>query len=473
MILKYWHRLSQLGVKSSMEIEVQKKIILSNQISVIFFFVFFILNITIHVFYVPQSIWTHLSTFTILVMPILNYYGYNRLTSILVNILTPAITVVASASAKISVIDNVPIYSYIFPKFLLISYISIPFILIGKKDKILLYLMVIVHLCFIFSYDYVHKLLGVNFENVKIDTSVYSSTDIFNIFPILIIVLGYLFLININSKYENKVLQLLNELETKNQDIELKNKNITDSIRYAKKIQTAFLPKIEIIENTLPNSFILYLPRDIVSGDFYWIRQIENLHIIIAADCTGHGVPGAFLSILGTTLLNDIIVSKNVLKPNQILDELRIAVINSLNQYATTNENKDGMDISVCVYNSKTNILEYSGANNSLFIIRENNFIEYKADHQPVGIYRNEKPFTLHEIKLNSNDCFYIFSDGYSSQFGGPKNAKLKAGRFKDYLLTVSKLNISSQKSELENMLKIWQGNSEQIDDILVIGVKN
>lgn len=271
---------------------------------------------------------------------------------------------------------------------------------------------------------------------------------------------------------KEEITQTLEIVNQQKHEIEKSHKHITDSINYAKKIQTAFLPKQEIIENTLPNSFILYLPRDIVSGDFYWIRKVDNLQVIIAADCTGHGVPGAFLSILGTTLLNDIIVSKKILKPNEILDELRIAVINSLNQYGTTGENKDGMDISVCVYNPENNILEYAGANNSLYIIRQNKLIEYKADHQPVGKHIKEKPFTLHEIQLKSKDSIYSCSDGYSSQFGGQSNDKLKRGRFKEYLLTISELAIVDQKNELENMLKIWQGDNEQIDDILVIGVK-
>jgi len=472
MIKRNWNIISQLGIKSDMEMEQQKKIMLSNQISIFLFIIIFLLNTAVHFFYVKQSIFAHLSSFTILFMPILNKYGYNKLSSFLICFLTPSLTLLFTTIGKLDFKENASILGYIFPRALLISYIALPFILIGKKDKSFMVVMVVINVFFAFIFDYFHNLFDVDFFEVQLNYQSYYANNYFLIFPAALIILSFLFLTNINLKYENKVLQLVKELEQQKQIIEIKNKSITDSIKYAKKIQTAFLPKQEIIETVLPNSFILYLPRDIVSGDFYWIRQIDDLRIIIAADCTGHGVPGAFLSILGTTLLNDIIVSKNILKPNKILDELRIAVVNSLNQFGTSNENKDGMDISVCVYNPENNILEYSGANNSLYIVRESNLIEYKSDRQPVGVFAKEKPFTLHEINMKPNDSFYIFSDGYSSQFGGQKNDKLKTSRFKEYLLAVSKLDISNQKVELDNMLKTWQGNYEQIDDILVIGVK-
>ena len=471
MIKKYWQKLSYLGVKPAMEMEQQKKIILSNQISVFFFVVFTILNILIEIFYVRQSIYTHLSVSTLLLMLIFNHKGFYKVSAILVCILTPAFTLLFTTISKLDVVET-PIYGYIFPRVLLISFVSIPFILISKRNSLLMYSMMLYIILFVYFFDIFHNFLNVGFFQVNLDLKPYYVTNFYLIFPIVIIVLGYIFLTNINTKYENKVLQLIKELEDKNKDIIEKNRNITDSIRYAKKIQTAFLPKKENIEDLLPNSFILYLPRDIVSGDFYWIRKIDNLQVIIIADCTGHGVPGAFLSILGTTLLNDIIVSKKIIKPNEILDELRVAVINSLNQYGTTNENKDGMDVSVCIYNPENNILEYSGANNSLYIIRQKQLIEYKANNQPVGLHRKEKPFTFHEIQLFKNDCFFMFSDGYYSQFGGQKNEVLKTSRFKDYLLTIAALNISQQKNELETMLKNWQGNNDQIDDILVMGVK-
>ncbi len=471
-VRKFWNKISNLGILPEMELEQQKKIMLSNQISVFLFFVILLLNTSVHFFYVKQSIFAHLSSFTILTTPILNRYGYNRLSSFLLSLLTPALTLLFTILGKLNLAEASPIVGYIFPRALMVSYISLPFILIRKKDKFFMTLMVFVTVFFALSFDFFHNLFGVGFSEDKLDFSSYESTNYFMIFPVAILILGFLFLTNINIKYENKVLRLIKELETNKLLVELKNKNITDSIKYAKKIQTAFLPKPELITQTLPNSFVLNMPRDIVSGDFYWIRQVENQIIIISGDCTGHGVPGAFLSILGTTLLNEIIVSKKIVKPDLILNELRLAVINSLNQDGAQKEQKDGMDMSVCLFNPETKMLHYAGAFNPLIIIRQDELIEYKADRQPIGIYNKQLPFTTHEIQLSDNDIFYMFSDGYSSQFGGEKNEKLKTGRFKEILRTISKLDISKQKDELEKLFTGWKGTNEQIDDILVIGVQ-
>ncbi len=479
MLKKYWHRLSQLGVNPKMEIEMQKKIILSNQISVIFFILFFILNITIHFLYVPQPIWSHLSTFTILVMPILNKYGYHRLTSILVNILTPAITLTASTLSKIP-LSQVPIYGYIFPKILLISYITIPFVLIGKRNKILLFLMVVMHLGFIYGFDYFHKLFGVAFETVDIDNSVYSSTDIFIIFPILIIVLGFIFLTNINEKYEDKVFQLVKELEQK-------NRNITDSIVYAKKIQTSFLSSSDILFNIFPKSFIFYQPKDIVSGDFYWFSQINDKIMVVAADCTGHGVPGAFMSLLGISFLNDIIGKQKMTQTDIILNELREHIKISLKQTGKHNESKDGMDISLLCIDLISKELSYSGAYNPAWIFRskkdtkkdaiENSvkhseLIELDADHMPIGVFIKEKPFAIHHFQLEANDTIYIFTDGFHSQFGSLDDTKFKRRRLKETLMQIQQHPIEFQKDKLEQIFNDWKGTFEQTDDVLVIGIK-
>jgi len=485
MLKQHWQYISHLGIKPEMEVEQQKKIILSNQISVIFFFVFFMLNNFVHLFYVPQSFLAHLSAFTILTMPLLNKYGYNRLSTILVSILTPGITLLLSTTAKLN-LDTIPVYGYIFPRAMLISYISLPFILISKKNKGLMYSMVAVDIFFAFIFDYFHTLLGVHFQEVVIDNSSYQFNNVFLVFPTLIIVMGYFFLTNINAKYEDKINALVNELENKNNllehqkkeiqsalnIIEDKNQKITDSILYAKRIQNTFLPSTEAIQSIIPHSFILYLPRDIVSGDFYWVQQIDDLQIIIAADCTGHGVPGAFVSILGTTLLDDIILMRNVFKPSDILDELRTQVKRSLNQSGKSDEQKDGMDIAVCVIDTKTNQIQFSGAHNSLYIIRNQQIIELKADRQPIGVFIKEKPFTNHECMLQPNDAIYLFSDGYVSQFGGNKGDKFKSQRFKDLLLEICEKPLNEQKDELCQRFQTWKGKLEQVDDILVIGVR-
>lgn len=463
-IANHWTYVSHLGVMPGMEIEEQKKIILSNQIAIIFFFVFFFLNLAVEFLYVPQSIWAHFSPFTILAMPILNKYGYNRLTSILVNVLTPGITLLLSTVAKFDLIENVPVYAYIFPRFMLISFLSLPFILIGKKNKILMFSMLAVNLIYIFIFDWFHGALGVSFQEVHIDLSAYPLTNYFIVFPILVIILGYLFLTSINEKYEDKVLQLLDQLEDK-------NKRITDSIVYAERIQSAFMPEKESFGKITRDGFVLYLPRDIVSGDFYWVHEADNKRFIIAADCTGHGVPGAFVSVLGITLLNDIVIGRNIHMPDEILNELRKSVKDALKQHKDSTQ-KDGMDMSVCIIDDSTGMLHFAGAYNGVYIARNHQLLELKADRMPVGVYQKEKTFARQELKLEKDDIIYMFSDGYASQFGGLKNEKLKLSGFKEILMQASELPINQQHDFLLKKFDEWKSAADQIDDILVLGVQ-
>jgi len=463
-IAKYWIYISNLGVKPDLEMEQQKKIILSNQIAVIFFFVFILLNIAVEVFYVSQSIWAHISAFSILLMPVVNSYGYNRLTSILVNVLTPGFTLLLSTVAKLSLIENVPIYGYIFPRIMLISYLSLPFILIGKKQKLLMASMLIVNLIYIFIFDTVHAYFGVSVEQVHLDLSTYPLTNYFIVFPILVITLGYFFLTNINEKYEDKVLQLVDQLEDK-------NKRITDSILYAERIQAAFMPEKENYRSITRSGFVLYLPRDIVSGDFYWVHEWEQKRIIIAADCTGHGVPGAFVSVLGITLLNDIVIRRQIHSPEHILNELRKSVKDALKQHRDSTQ-KDGMDMAVCLIDDAHEQLYFAGAYNSAYIVRGQQLLELKADRMPVGVYQKEKPFGLQMMKLEKNDSIYLFSDGYASQFGSPENKKLKISGFKEIILLASALPIHEQQVFIHNKLNDWQQGADQVDDILVLGIQ-
>jgi len=253
---------------------------------------------------------------------------------------------------------------------------------------------------------------------------------------------------------------------------------ITDSINYAQRIQESLLPSIEIVKNYYPECFVLFRPCHIVSGDFYWFKQINNYIVTVAADCTGHGVPGAFMSVLGISLLEDIIDEGNVNRPNIILNELRKRVKNSLQQTGKQGEQQDGMDLAICVIDIETNKLYYSGAYNSLYLLRKadgNNtkLIEFKADRMPIGIHpKDSREFTPNEVQLQENDVIYIFSDGYTSQFGGEKNENYKTKRFKENLIAISDKNLSEQYTILSQNLDNWKGNEPQTDDIVVIGLK-
>ncbi|WP_291721675.1 7TM diverse intracellular signaling domain-containing protein [Bernardetia sp.] len=266
----------------------------------------------------------------------------------------------------------------------------------------------------------------------------------------------------------------LERLHEQNVIIEKKNHDITASINYAKRIQNAMLPTIEEIKSVLPKSFIFFEPRDIVSGDFYYFKEIHNKIIIGAIDCTGHGVPGAFMSLIGNDLLNEIVESKSVTQASHILDKLDEGVTKVLRQ--TNTQIRDGMDAAFCVYDTKTKQIEYAGARNPLIYIKDEELKVIRADRQSVGgnLVKNQitkKLFTNHVFNFLPNTTFYLFSDGFQDQFGGKDDRKFTVKRFRNMLLEASKLPFSEQEQFLNDTLKNWKGyNNRQIDDILVFG---
>jgi len=283
------------------------------------------------------------------------------------------------------------------------------------------------------------------------------------------------------TEKEKEIYHLRNvELKAAFDEIEEKNLEITDSIHYAKRIQFAVLPSEKIISKNLPEHFILFKPKDIVSGDFYWVAKKANKFIVAAADCTGHGVPGAFMSMLGITFLNEIVTNKGIISANEILNHLRNNVMNALGQTGKDDEAKDGMDIALCVIDFEKNELEYSGAYNPLYMIHNEELTEVKADRMPIGIYgEKEESFTLNKIKLEKGNTIYIFSDGYVDQFGGPEGKKFKSVSFKKLLTSIQNRSMKDQKAILEETIEDWKNfpnehgkNYEQIDDIVVIGIR-
>jgi serine phosphatase RsbU (regulator of sigma subunit) len=248
-------------------------------------------------------------------------------------------------------------------------------------------------------------------------------------------------------------------------------RHIEDSIMYAKRIQTALIPSLELFSDKLEH-FVLYKPLAIVSGDFYWVSSQTNPQVIISADCTGHGVPGAFMSMLGVTLLNEIINGKHILMPDQIVENLRQGIIKSLKQVAEEDSIKDGMDIAVCVVDFEKNILWFAGANSPLYLVRGGELIHYRADKMPVAIHYRMEPFTLHKIDLQKGDVFYIFSDGYADQFGGPKQKKFMSNQLRETLVSMAGMPMLKQGEKLNEIFEGWRGDSPQIDDVTLIGVR-
>lgn len=284
------------------------------------------------------------------------------------------------------------------------------------------------------------------------------------------------------TQKQKKIIEQQNKIvEEQRKLVEEKNKSITDSINYAHRIQRAILPETEKIVRAFPDSFIFFHPRDIVSGDFYWYaeltRENSSYHLIAAADCTGHGVPGAFMSMINTSLLNEAINAKKLLHPNEILNDVRAGIIRSLKQKGETGEQKDGMDIALVLLEMNGNSIkaEFAGANNSMYLIRKSDqpiLEEIEPDSMPVAISDYNNDFTNKQLSLQSGDVFYLLTDGYADQFGGPKGKKFKYTPLKQLLLSIHKKPMNEQKEILEKTFFDWKGNLEQIDDVLVIGIK-
>lgn len=290
----------------------------------------------------------------------------------------------------------------------------------------------------------------------------------------------------INVELERQVARRTEKINSQKEELEEKNKNITASITYASRIQQAILPPSQQIGKLLPGSFILYLPKDIVSGDFYWVEEKNEKVFFAAVDCTGHGVPGAMMSVVGFNGLNKALNIQDCEHPGDILASLNNTVSDSLRKWGETDVH-DGMDLALCSLDFRTGLLEYAGAYNSLYLIRhckdkedpENEMVldgyelvEIKADKKPIGSYTEDAPFTNHSFQLEKGEGLYIFSDGFADQFGGKNERKYMYRNFKKFLLSIYQLPASQQREKLEEEFLNWKGDVGQIDDICVIGLK-
>ena len=338
--------------------------------------------------------------------------------------------------------------------------------------------------------------------NVLQKNKVIQLIVIVSLMLILLLAMGLIMLYYYNLKRSQKFTAALDErrilLEKQSAELKEQNDNITkaseelkklyeitnsqkdeiiNSILYAQRIQSAVMPQEAYITELLNENFILYKPKEIVSGDFFWIKQVKKYIILASADCTGHGVPAAFMSMLGISLLNEIVQRREITQANQILNELRKQIKHSLRQTGKIEESRDGIDIALCVIDDEKNIMQYSGAHNPLYLISNINgesvLKEYKADPMPVGVYfSSDKSFTNHEIQLEIGDIFYIFSDGFADQIGGENSSRFTSTKYKKLLLEIHDQPMYEQKEILEQTLIKWMGEHPQRDDILVIGAR-
>jgi len=270
-----------------------------------------------------------------------------------------------------------------------------------------------------------------------------------------------------------EVVRQKEEIERQSGKLEILYKHVTDSIRYAKRLQDAILPPNAFVKKLLPESFILFKPKDIVSGDFYWLNQKGDRVLVSAVDCTGHGVPGAFMSLVGNNMLNQVVKDNEVVDAGDVLNKLNILAAATISQKSEDGAIRDGMDLTLCIIDKEKMTLDYAGANNPLYFFRNGEFNEVKADKFPIGYYSEEaKSFSNNRLKIQKGDTYYIFSDGFADQFGGPKGKKFMVNQFRTLLTRIHKLPMIEQKSILNQTIETWRGGLEQVDDILVIGFR-
>jgi serine phosphatase RsbU (regulator of sigma subunit) len=297
---------------------------------------------------------------------------------------------------------------------------------------------------------------------------------------IVVFIIVALFLLHSIKTILTKEEEMINELIAQKAEVEEKSSEITASIRYAKTIQTAILPCQNTMDQYFSESFVVYKPKDIVSGDFYWLSPVKNTYtgdsvvVFAVADCTGHGVPGAFLSLIGNNYLNRAITEREVNNPAQALDYLNVGINEIFSENKDEEAIKDGMDISFCSLDRKNMKLEFSGAKNPIYIIRNKKLIEIKGDRHAIGkpVGGNLLPFTNHIEKVEEGDCIYIFSDGFPDQFGGPHGKKFRYKPMKELLLSISGQSMEKQHQILSSTFSDWKGDLEQIDDVCIIGVR-
>ena len=305
-------------------------------------------------------------------------------------------------------------------------------------------------------------------------------TTVYHYIAYAVLLLALIYLI---ARYQTltlvKTRRLLHEKEKafeqiamQRQELENKNRSITDSLIYASYMQQALLPSEAYFKSILPDSFIFFKPKDIVSGDFYWITRKGGKIFVVAADCTGHGVPGAFLSMIGVELLNKIIIDQGIQRPSEVLKILGRGIERTFGSSSNSKALiRDGMDIGLCAIDEKRGEIQYSGAFLPLYIIRDNKLTEIKGERLTIGLL-GELSFTNHRMKIEAGDVIYLFSDGYADQFGGPYDKKFMYRRFRHLLLTIHKFPPDEQKMLINESIESWRKGDEQVDDMLVIGIK-
>jgi serine phosphatase RsbU (regulator of sigma subunit) len=490
-VRKTWRFVSGLGSSKTDKISEMRSNVVSNQLNfVLFGTMFFLLlfsitiNLSKHVVF-DRGIWriVHTLIFSFLNL-VLAHFRFTRLSRYSLIFLTPIVFLIAPTLYGIIEEEG-----YFYNAYVLIAASTIPqLILSEEKEKVLYWIAMVYYFLLLILLN----ILMLTYHNDSI--AVLKIIKNFSPYYILSQIAIFAF-INISiwhirvtsNRFEERLYQKNRAFDIQNRElreqrekivhqknlIEERNRSISESIQYASRIQKAVLQPIDFLEKWGIGNFILYKPKAVVSGDFYWGYQMDGKTIIAVGDCTGHGVPGAFMCMLGLAFLDDIMIAGNFSNAAGLLNILREDIMNKLKQKGNSGEMREGMDISLCIIDKKAGSMEYAGANNPIYLIRDGSLTRIQPDKMPIGIYSlSIEPFTNNVLEIRKGDIIYLFTDGYADQFGGPDRRKFLYKPFQDLLLKNHMEPMAIQKDILDNTFQSWKGDYDQIDDVLVMGLR-
>lgn len=446
---RIWHKVSSLGL-SEKEFLENKEVVLLNRLVflvviaiVLFMPIEYILNGS---FIIPYELLATILFSLTLIFTKLRWFNFAICYTIILSAFLISLAYLAVGGETDGELN-------LFPVMLL------PLLLIKNQRIIIMLSGALLLLFFAVKYDW---FMERPFFDVPLETRL-SVQPFMNLMTAIFLFLELFYFKRLNIRFSAL-------LQNQKSEIQEKHNQIKDSIKYAQRIQRAILPSDEFLEKVFPKSFVLYLPKDIVAGDFYWCKEVDDIRMIAACDCTGHGVPGAMVSVLCNNALNRAVLEFGLRDPGEILDKTREIVVHELNQ--NLDKVKDGMDIALCCF--KGNTVYYAGAYNPLLLIKgsSNELIEVKANKQPIGSFDRKEPFTTHQINLEKEDCIYLFSDGFADQFGGEKGKKFKAARLRKTFQSIHTKSAQEQKTDLKQIFEDWKKDEEQLDDVCIIGIK-
>lgn len=468
-VREVWDKISELGTANIESDNLRRNIIVSNQIGAVLFAFSLLIGLTVVVILPSNSLvisWFGGLAFSLGIFLWLNSIGQINASRLLLSFVLPFIIVGATVHTRIMYPDIVHDGSYYIPRYYMIGTIVIPLLIFSFEEKIPLILAILSSMVLMMLYNPLHHYFGVAPQDFGHEVKEESFISVSTVMSAIIIVSGSIFLIRLNAIYEGRIKALLAETDQKNKDIE-------SSIRYAKRLQTALLPssKGNAVGGDSQNLFILYKPKDIVSGDFYQIHDFGNQKLLAVVDCTGHGVPGAFMSIISSNALRRAVREAQQVSPDNILKKANELISEEFNKEVGY-EIRDGMDVSLCLVDQDKKEIQFSGTNQRLYYVENGEMVEYRAKMEHGDIDSKTSHFDLVKFNYNAGGQIYMTTDGLPDQFGGDDDKKFGRKRIKETFLNVSQLPVMQQGKVMEETISTWIGKGEQTDDMCVLGFK-